>query len=187
MIPIYEQGSGNGIGHSQSSFMERFDDICKEHVEEGRAKAFAFIFYKFNDTSLKKILRNQGVFAKLDRLSGRDLRVFYLHTGSRCAVEAFNDFFLRELGIRESATLPCVVFFRVKKDQIEDVEIAQLDNADLIHGFDELYEAIEHYKQNQNAEKPEARWLKWARGGGKAVRLELFRAAIKEALEYIAF
>ncbi len=29
--------------------MERFDDICKEHVEEGRAKAFAFIFYKFND------------------------------------------------------------------------------------------------------------------------------------------
>lgn len=185
MIPIYEQGSGNGIGHSQSSFMERFDDICKKHLEEGRAKAFAFIFYKFKDTSLKKILRNQGVFAKLDRLSGHDLSVFYLHTGSRSAVEAFNDFFLRELGIREISTLPCVVFFRVKNDQIEDVEVAQLDSADLIHGFDEIYESIEHYKQNQSAERPEARWLKWVRGGGKVVRLELFRAVIKEALEYI--
>lgn len=187
MIPIYEQGSGNGIGHSQSSFMARFDEICKEHLEEGRAKAFAFIFYQFNDAPLKQILRDQGVFAKLDRLSGRDLSVFYLHTGSRHAVEAFNDFFLRELDINERATLPCVVFFRVKNDQIHDVEIAQLDSADLIHGFDELFREIERYKQNQKPLKAGARWLKWAKGGGKVIGLELFRAAIKEALEQIAF
>jgi hypothetical protein len=44
MIPIYEQGSGNGIGHGLDSFLNLFDCICSEHRKEGRAKAFAFIF-----------------------------------------------------------------------------------------------------------------------------------------------
>jgi len=49
MIPIYEQGSGNGIGHGLDSFLNRFDCICSGHRKEGRAKAFAFIFYDFTD------------------------------------------------------------------------------------------------------------------------------------------
>lgn len=187
MIPIYEQGTGNGIGHSQDSFIERFDAICKEHIAAGRAKAFAFVFYKFTDAPLKKILRNQGVFAQLDRLAGSDLSVFYLHTGNRDAVEEFNEVFLRTLNIQDHATLPCVVFFRVTKDQITDVEIAQLDSTDLIHGFKELYEAIERYKLEQQPAKSEARWLKWAKSSGQFVSLELFRTAIKKALEYVVF
>jgi len=65
MIPIYEQGSGNGIGHGLSSFFRRFDEICAQHLAEGRAKSFAFIFYDFTDQALRKILKNQGVFAQL--------------------------------------------------------------------------------------------------------------------------
>ena len=39
-------------------------------AREKRAKAFAFIFYDFTDSDLQKILKDQGVFARLDRLAG---------------------------------------------------------------------------------------------------------------------
>jgi hypothetical protein len=124
MIPIYEQGSGNGIGHGLQSFLRRFDEICAEHLAKGRAKSFAFIFYDFTDQAIRKVLKNQGVFAQLDRLSGKELSVFYLHAGTKAAVEAFNAHFFGALGIEGQATLPCAVFFRVQKGAIEDVEIA---------------------------------------------------------------
>lgn len=184
MIPIYEQGTGNGIGHGLKSFFERFDTICAEHVVAGRARAFAFIFYDFTDGPLRKILKNQGVFAKLDRLSGTDLSVFYLHTGTRHAVEAFNAKFLAALGVEGQATLPCVVFFRVHETQIQDVEIAQLDSSDLIHGFNELYEAIEKYLAAQPRTGGEPNLLKWVKSSSSFIGLELFRAALKKALDF---
>ena len=118
MIPIYEQGSGNGIGHGLDSFLNRFDFICAEHRKEGRAKAFAFIFYDFTDKAIRHILKNQGVFAKLDRLSGKELSVFYLHTGTRHAIETFNINFLAALGVEDRASLPCVVFFRYENRNV---------------------------------------------------------------------
>ncbi len=94
MIPIYEQGCENGIGHGLSSFIRRFDQICTEHLSKGRAKSFAFIFYDFTDQAIRKILTNQGVFAQLGRLSGKELSVFYLHAGTEATVKAFNAHFL---------------------------------------------------------------------------------------------
>lgn len=76
MIPIYEQGQGTGIGHSFDTLVRRFIDICNAHLESGRAKGFAMLFYDFEDKALKNILKNQGGFAKLDRLSGTDLSFF---------------------------------------------------------------------------------------------------------------
>jgi hypothetical protein len=73
MIPIYEQGRGKGIGHSSKSFSQRFEELCREHLQEGRARAFAFIFYDFEDQQFRTVLKDEGVFAKLDRLSGSNL------------------------------------------------------------------------------------------------------------------
>ena len=184
MIPIYEQGTGNGIGHNLKSFLDRFDAICSEHLAAGRAKAFAFIFYDFTDDALRRLLKNQGVFAKLDRLAGADLSIFYLHRGTRHAVEAFNERFLAALGVDEQAVPPCVVFFRVHEGQVEDVEIAQLDSANLIHGFHELYGAVESYINAQPRIAQESSILKWMKTGGKFVGLELFRAALKKAFDF---
>lgn len=129
MIPIYEQGHGKGIGYNFDSFNLRFDAICREHIAAGRARAFAFIFYDFTNASFHRILEDQGVFAQLDRLSGTQMSIFYLHAGTREMVERFNQQFLDTLGVTDKAELPCVVFFKVNNDQIEDIEIAQLDNA----------------------------------------------------------
>jgi hypothetical protein len=145
MNPIFEQGKGNSIGHGFNSFSQRFDAICQEHLEARRARAFAFIFYDFKDAALRRMLKDQGVFAKLDRLSGTELSTFYLHTGTRSAVKTFNQQFLSALGVADEAELPCVIFFKFSEDHIEDIEIVQLDSANLIHGFHELYSAIDRY------------------------------------------
>jgi hypothetical protein len=185
MIPIYEQGSGNGIGHELSSFTRRFDEICTEHLSKGRAKSFAFIFYDFTDQDIREILKNQGVFTHLDRLSGRELSIFYLHAGKKATVEAFNNHFFSALGIEGQTTLPCVVFFRVREDAIEDVEIAQLESADLIHGFSELYGAIQQYiSAKPVASAKSSRAIRWLKGGSKFLSVELFRAALKKGMEF---
>lgn len=185
MIPIFEQGKGQGIGHSLSSFHERFDDLCREHLLLKRAKGFAFIFYNFQDEELRKILKNQGAFAQLDRLSGDKLSIFYLHSASNEAIAYFNSHFLSKLGVAGEATPPCVVFFKLKNDKIADVAIAQLDSADLLHGFHELYGVVERYiDANTNELSFSVRSLKLIKGGTGFVGIEVFRAALKKALEH---
>lgn len=185
MIPIYEQGSGNGIGHGLDSFLKRFDGICSEHRKEGRAKAFAFIFYDFTDKAIRHILKNQGVFAKLDRLTGKELSLFYLHAGTRHVIETFNINFLAALGAENRASLPCVVFFRYENDLIRDVEIAQLESADLIHGFKELYEAISSYIQKQSKPSIPSKAIVWLKSGTKFIGIEVFRAGLKKGLGFL--
>lgn len=44
MIPIYEQGSGQGIGHGREQFIKRFDEICAEHLEK-RGRVLLPLFF----------------------------------------------------------------------------------------------------------------------------------------------
>jgi len=183
MIPIYEQGEGHGIGHSLDSFLRRFGLLCQEHLDEGRARAFAFIFYDFCDEGLRCILRDQGVFAQLDRLSGTNLSLFYLHAGRESTVNRFNAEFLDRLGVESDIRLPCVVFFHVKEDKIEHVTIAQLESANLVHGFHELYGVIECYiNGNLGDMRGESRYLRLIRSGAKFIGIELFRTLLRHAL-----
>ena len=185
MIPIYEQGKGKGIGHGLDSFIARFDSICKEHIQNKRAKAFAFIFYDFVDQDLNRILKDQGVFAKLDRLSGSNLSLFYLHAGTRHAIERFNTAFLAKLSVEGTKT-PCVVFFRLKGDRFEDIAVAQLYHADLVHGLTELQGVIEKYINSDLSRPGEVlRSLKWLKSGGGFIAIEAFRAALKNAFETV--
>ncbi|HPC97086.1 MAG TPA: hypothetical protein PLU87_19265 [Sedimentisphaerales bacterium] len=186
MIPIYEQGAGHGIDHCLQSFLVRFEQICQEHLHEERARAFAFVFYDFRDEELRRILRDQGVFAELDRLSGTNLSLFYLHAGRRRTVERFNGEFLDRLGLDRDVRLPCVVFFRVKEDKIEDVIVAQLENANLIHGFRELYGVIERYiNENLSHADAQPRYLRLARSGARFIGIEFFRAFLRSVLDSV--
>ncbi len=188
MIPIYEQGSGKGIGHNLQSFFERFESICREHKDSKRAKAFAFIFYDFVDQELRRILNDQGVFAQLDRLSGDELSIFYLHTGTDYAVHEFNSKFLSVLQLEGKAKPPCVVFFRLGTEGFEDIVVAMLSNADLIHGFRELYEVIERYV-SADIEKAGVgiKSLRWLKSNLRFISVEAFRAALRKGFEYLPF
>lgn len=186
MVPIYEQGHGKGIGYGLDSFLERFDAICREHVEGKRAKAFAFIFYDFQDQALRRILKDQGVFAQLDRLAGASLSIFYLNTTARReTVMQFNNNFLSKLHV-EDATPPCVVFFRLEPNGISEIAVAQLDSADLLHGLHELYTIIQRYVEaDANNAGDGLRSLKWLKAGGRLVAVEAFREVLKKGLDLL--
>ncbi len=145
MIPIFEQGQGNGIGYSFNTFLSRFVNICGEHLENEKAKSFAFILYDFNNDSIKEVLKNQGGFARLDRLSGTDLSVFYIHSESRNIVNAFNDIFLKVFEINIKFQKPFVLFFNVIDREVITVEIVELEQSNILFAFEELYSIIENY------------------------------------------
>lgn len=180
MIPIFEQGSGHGIGYGLESFLSRFSEICREHNEMKRAKAFAFIFYDFQDEALRKILKDQGVFAQLDRLSSRDLSIFFLHTGSSEAVEHFNQSFLSELGVQERVRPPCVVFFKMRNDTAEDIEAYELQDNSLIHGFHELYTVVDNYVKGGITDR--AKYLTLFRASARFLTTQAFSGLLGAAI-----
>lgn len=154
MVPIYEQGKGDGIGHSFESFVKRFIDICNEHLANRKAKAFAFLLYDFNDSHIKSILKSQGGFTKLDRLSGSNLSLFYLHSNDKHLLKSFNDVFLQAFEIdRENVNLPLMVFFNISDNEVTDLSIVELEQANLMFAFNELYEIIQNYIDHVNNNK----------------------------------
>ena len=184
MIPIFEQGDGRGIGLGLEKFLERFDEICAQKTAKDSDKAFGFIFYDFRDESIREVLNDQGVFARLDRLAGENLNLFYLHTGNVRTIRAFNAYFLNVLGIEERASLPCMVFFRVHDGKIKDVEVAQLEISNLHLAFPELYVAIERYRSALCASSSTpSHFIRWLKGGAQFISLEVFRAILREALD----
>lgn len=206
MIPIYEQVAGDEIGYRVNSFLRRFDALCAESIEaestetgninEGRAAAFAFFFYDCQNVGLRQIMSDEGVVDRLERLAAGDLHLFYLHASKPKSIQRFNTEFLTALGGEAAVQLPCVVFFRYRQEAnegqqdnrgaIRDVAIAQIDNANLPHGFKELYGAITHYKAKEPNPAPELyRHLKWIEPKGAADSLEAVRAGLRRTLDQL--
>ena len=189
MVPIFEQGQGQGIGHTFDTFLIRFIEICEAHIENDRAMAFAFILYDFHDEATRQVLRNQGGFAKLDRLSGNDLSVFYLHSDSTSLLRAFNDIFLQIFDIPENRQLPFVLFFRMADKDAKDVEVVELEQSNLIFAFGELYEVIETYieklkKGNQTKDDKPNKFLRLFKYVKKITEEKFIEYLITKAAEY---
>jgi hypothetical protein len=195
MIPVYEQEEGHIVGHRVNSFIRRFDALCAEFtaagdIDKGGAGAFAFFFYDSQNEGLRQIMSDEGVVNRLARLAGDDLCLFYLHASKPKSIQRFNTEFLTTLGANETAQLPCVVFFRYQRAEgqavIRDVAIAQVDNANLPHGFKELYGAITHYKAREPNPAPELyRHLKWIQPTGEADSLEMVRGGLRRTLDQL--
>lgn len=186
MIPIYEQGNGKGVGLMLDGFLQRVEAICAEHVKDGRARAFAIILRNANDRDLKRVLKDQGAYAKLDRLSGDKLSVFFVHTSSDEALTRFNQIIGSRIGV-EDLRLPAIAFFKAGIDEdgaaiLTDVEVVALDNVDIIHGLHELFRHIERYIEGMPSGSPKSSVGGKVVAAGKFVSLEAFRAALREGL-----
>ena len=145
MVPIQEQGHKSGIGYSYKPFLNRLIEICESHLENKRAKSFAFIFYAFHNQQIRDIFKNQGGFARLDRLSGKDLSVFYIDSENEYVVNEFNQIFLGAFEIQDEIELPSVVFFKLDNGEVENVQIVELTEPDRMFAFEELFSSIKSY------------------------------------------
>ncbi len=84
-----------------------------------------------------------------------------------------------------TVSLPCVVFFRYEDDLIKDVDIAQLESADLIHGFKELYQAISAYIQRQPGPSTHSKAIVWLKSSMKFIGIEAFKAVLKKGFSFL--
>ncbi len=129
MFTVFLQGANRGIGLGYHSFVDEFERICREHIREGRARAFAFIFYNMTHGLVRRALKSTNGFQVLNSASGKDLTVFYLHSGAVDGLsDNFNEKFLRILRVDEQITPPCIVFFRVNGENIEDLDFRAIDD-----------------------------------------------------------
>jgi hypothetical protein len=187
LVPIFEQGKGQGIGYENvKSFTSRFEKICEEHKTKSLAKSFAFIFYDFHDEALRRIIRDVGVFAQLDRLAGKELSIFYLHSSTERAVQKFNKSISSSLGLDKNMELPCIVFFKLSDSGFTDIIVANLDNTNLIHGFREIYVAVEKYLSNNGeVSKSDLKFIRWIKSSTKFVTFEVLRNSIRLAMGHL--
>jgi hypothetical protein len=77
MIPIV-------INENQQFDDESFNDfliqICRQHKCEGRALAFAFIVFDFENHTITDILEKKNYWNTLDKISGKTLSIFYINS-----------------------------------------------------------------------------------------------------------
>ncbi|MBL4676061.1 MAG: hypothetical protein JKY70_07665 [Mucilaginibacter sp.] len=189
MIPIYEQGKGQGIGYGFNNFLRRFVTICEEHQHDQRARAFAFILYDFENTAIRKVLKLQGGFARLDRLSGHDISIFYLHSGSRDISRTFNEIFMGSFGLSQTHQLPLVLFFNMRDGDVEGVEVYPLEQDNIAFAFDEVFGIIEDYVKKMRAPKmpPAKHYRAWValKKIGKVAGEKTLEVLISKAVEGI--
>jgi len=110
-----------------SEFLKKFKEICEKHVEDGRARAFAFIFYDSLHGSIRRALKEADGYRILNEETGSDMTLFYMHASSVDQVgSSFNRNFLKILNVEDQISAPCIVFFRIAGTNIEDIDFRQL-------------------------------------------------------------
>ncbi|MFD0795146.1 hypothetical protein ACFQZX_16100 [Mucilaginibacter litoreus] len=149
MNPIYSRQPSGGIGYSFENFLAHFFEICYEHLRNGRAKSFAFILFDFEHGDVFLTLKNEKVFTKLDRLSGKELTIFYLNSEQRDLVDQFNNIFVNALSVNDSIPLPSIVFFKVVGNDAENIEFHRISN-DKLFAFQEINDYIQSYITNMD-------------------------------------
>lgn len=125
MYPIYsnyeKKHDLEGIMFDQ--FAKQFDAICQQHLQEGRANSFAFILYEY-PSAAHEVLRDRNGFVELDRLSGKDMTIFYLLRNTTVSIDVEKTFFrnfirvILELTGQPIENLPLIVFFDYENGEV---------------------------------------------------------------------
>lgn len=126
MNPIFTISNTNNLnGYNYDEFTSQFEKICEDHIDTGRAKKLAFIVYDFQ-SPIQKILKDIGAFVELDRLSGKNITIFYLDGQLNNKVNKqnklyknLNQTFLSLTG-QNIENIPFIVFFDFIDGDIEN-------------------------------------------------------------------
>lgn len=168
MFTVFLQGAGRGVGMGYEEFVSEFERICAIHVREKKARAFAFVFYDMTHGAVRKALKSERGYQILNEASGKDLTLFYLHSeATRDRAKQFNDLFLEALNVGEQVAPPCIVFFRISGQNIEDIALNSIDaeTEDLHLIVEEMRRYIMNYVDGIN-EQGDLSGLTWIASGG---------------------
>lgn len=98
MIPIV---ANKEQSFDAGSFEKHIIETTKMHKKQGRALAFAFIIYDFDNHTINQILKKEDYWSSLDKISGKNLSVFYINSKNDYYRRRQNEIFKEELRQRE--------------------------------------------------------------------------------------
>lgn len=159
MHDIILSGKEDSRGYGIAEFDKEFNSICRSHRENGRALAFAFILYDFNNPEVRKVLEDQSYWEALDHISGRYLTVFSFHLKAEMAgkttsngprrqpmsdrsLTKANAFVEEKFGITLPQSRPLVLFFQVDNNKITDRYVFGLKADSVETAFHEIKDAL---------------------------------------------
>lgn len=98
---------------NEESFKEYLVDTCRKHKTEGRALAFAFIVYDFDNHTITQILKKEDYWNSLDKISGKTLSVFYINSQESYFQRRQQEIYQDELRQRENFSKKGYISFLV--------------------------------------------------------------------------
>lgn len=142
--------------------------ICQEHSSTGKALAFAFIVYRFQDPHIIKILNDLDYYNALNKISGKKLTVFYIDSNSYVLpkskqkvrrheaiksrlthigtgdLDLGNSSIMNIFNIESEVDSPFVIFFQASANKITDSCIVKLDKERMEDSFLELKSLVKN-------------------------------------------
>ncbi|NOZ45957.1 MAG: hypothetical protein GXO79_04160 [Chlorobi bacterium] len=94
MVPIV---ANKNQSFDAESFERYIIETTKMHKEQGRALAFAFIIYDFDNHTINQILKKEDYWSSLDKISGKFLSIFYINSQNEYYERRQNEIFQEEL------------------------------------------------------------------------------------------
>jgi hypothetical protein len=164
MIPIKFQTESELQDIKPEELQNIILEICQSHHKENKALAFAFIFFDFDNPQISKVLSDINYWKALNKISGKFLSVFHLHTSEDFFAEDLkkfndNDLMTKNLyntGISpskiaklkhfieptESIKTPSILFFQTNGTVILDSFIVELKEEKTEESFLEIKDYI---------------------------------------------
>ena len=100
MVPIALTQDGS---FDNDNFRNYLLNICKEHKNQHRALAFAFLVYDFDDYTIQQIIDNQHYWTTLDKISGHSLSVFYINSKDSYFIRRQREIYNEEIAAQQRA------------------------------------------------------------------------------------
>jgi hypothetical protein len=97
----------------ENNFKDFLIQTCKQHKIEGRALAFAFIVYDFDNHTINDILEKKNYWNTLDKISGKTLSVFYINSQDSYYNQRQEEIYQDELQQRERNSQSGTISFLV--------------------------------------------------------------------------
>jgi hypothetical protein len=165
MVPLKIFQDGRVHELSTKDFSEGIIELCEKHRNEGRALAFAFLLYDFQNPQIIKVLEDRDYWNALNATSGKYLSIYYIHTKERFFAEDLNasngvekrgmhpisggvdidnivPILKRYLALETNVKMPSILFFQVEGALISDYFLIELFEETIEKSFIELKDYI---------------------------------------------
>ena len=143
MIPVYQQGQGEGIGCSIDDFEQRL-------ISTSDGAKVAIILRDFTNREIAKSLKRLNVFANLDRLSRTRLSIYYANSPDVSA--RFNRIARNNVDHQKRAVVYIVLATFLVEIGFTHVETYELAKADDV-AISQIYEIVSNYISNEPPQK----------------------------------